>query len=221
VQLIRVRHAVLFGAALAACNGVSTYDGAIGGGSAAAPPDVVGPEGPSARPPPEPFASVTDCPAAAPSEGASCDGDRICDYGNAAEVECNERASCTQNQWSRSPASGECQACPATYEARSPGAPCTTTAAHPFVCSYYEGTCGCVPDHPGAGADAGGDAGAPVLTGTWRCTKPADGCPARRPIAGNACVRTMSCDYGSCLFGMALSFLCQGTWSAEGKPTCP
>ncbi|HEY8078092.1 MAG TPA: hypothetical protein VIF62_28390 [Labilithrix sp.] len=72
--------------------------------------------------------------------------------------------------------------------------------------------------------DAGDpDAGA----GTWSCTRPALGCPARRPRLGESCVHEMTCDYGSCLFGASLAFACTRldsetvAWTATAPKACP
>lgn len=224
MQLIRLRHAgVVLAVAIAACNSVAVSGG---GFSSSGSGNAVGSGGgATATPPPEPFAMATDCPRDEPFDREACSGEYACDYGNAAELECNERALCTKGEWQRVKASGDCQSCPDDYDERAPGSACTTSVDHPFVCSYYQGTCGCVPEKSDASADAstdaGSDGGSPLVRGTWACVTAQEGCPARRPIAGNACVKSMTCDYGSCLFGTALLFECQGTWSAAEKPQCP
>lgn len=207
--------------ALAACNSVSASFGSSG-------IDAVGGAGPSAggvaTPPPEPPRESADCPREEPLVGASCALEMTCDYGNAADPACDELAVCTQGLWKRSAPSSDCRTCPDTFDGIAPGAPCTTSADRPHVCSYYEGTCGCVPDADGgadASSDAGGDAAAPDVSGHWACTRPADGCPARRPIAGNPCVTQMHCDYGSCLFGAPLAFECTAAFWQRVDEACP
>lgn len=207
--------------ALAACNSVSTsFGGSSGvGGVGGAPPTAGG----VARPPPVPQESV-DCPLEEPIVGASCAAETTCDYGNAADPSCDDLAICTQGSWTRSAPASDCRTCPDAFDGIAPGAPCTTSADRPHVCSYYDGTCGCVADasDAGTGADADPDGGAPPdVSGHWACTRPADGCPARRPIAGNTCVTAMRCDYGSCLFGVPLGFDCSaGVWTSSAE-ACP
>jgi len=212
MRVIRSRAAQLFVLASTAACSASVTDFASGG------IDSVGPDVELDASAPE---TVTDCPASLPQSGSSCLAfSAQCEYGWAAEESCNAFASCSGGRWSVQRPSDTCiDTCPSSYDDRQEGDACDSVGA---VCSFYEGTCGCVADDDGGAPDAGdsGDAGA--ASGHWRCHVPQDGCPARRPRSGEACVKSMVCDYGSCVFQRDLSFDCNGGyWSLADYPDCP
>jgi hypothetical protein len=219
VQLIgwrRAARAVLLGLALAlaavaaACtsSNVVEVSGGFGGGP-------VGEIGPPDAPAP--------CPDRLPSGGDFCpQTPAVCEYGSSPQLGCNAVAICQSGfRWAvELPAMCE-ETCPPTWEDLPEGTACSVDGA---LCRYVEATCGCAagPGDPDAGDDAGdpdageleadaGDheAGAPP-PGSWRCVRPAPGCPARMPLENAPCVRPMTCDYGSAVFGRPLTFRCDG-----------
>ncbi len=171
-----------------------------------------------------PTARLPACPTAWPGIGEDCNSleTTACEYGTNALAACNDVFVCDQSsqRWrEHSVGNATCGGpCPYAFDEIAPGGACSEPGT---VCSYYEATCGCVAD----ATDAGGpDAG---TSGTWACTRPAFGCPARRPRLGESCVHGMHCDYGSCLFGAALAVDCTRTesgvvaWTAAASPACP
>jgi hypothetical protein len=178
--------------------------------------------------------SATLCPSAEPKAGSFCVPGSVCEYGAASDPACNTVVRCgASRQWAvdktaRCPAS-----CPEHFDDRAPGDPCSD----PDVCTYREATCGCVgaiadawtmvarddagPVQP---SDAGPtDAGADAPVGHWQCVRPANGCPARRPLDGTQCVKSdVACDYGTCVFGVPLAERCLSNhWLSEGAQSCP
>jgi hypothetical protein len=216
VQLTLPRGAALFAlcaALAAACSSASAVGVSGGTGPSGA---VMAPTGPNAAEPP------SFCPPSPPNERDPCVfSTSACEYGNSAIPGCNVRFNCEQEQWqpvqSWQLECGErcCGApCPESFDGLEPGGACATPGT---LCTYYEGTCGCL-DGDAGDADAGGaDAGAP----TWTCVRPERGCPAKRPAIGSECVRPMDCDYGSCAFGTNLAVTCSGSVWIESTPPCP
>lgn len=199
--------------AIAGCSSTvsSVTGGAVGGSSDAVPTpssDLAAPDTPH----------IPACPADDPREGEACDDTTnvfACEYGAAAIPDCDRVFECTRAStsnsatWQRRDAHDAiCDACPSTIPG---GDACSTIGA---LCTYYEGTCGCI-----AGADGG--------AASWTCTKPAAGCPARRPRDGAPCVHEMDCDYGSCLFGVPLAWQCRTrssfvtAWEPAAAKGCP
>jgi hypothetical protein len=226
MRLIRTLAAV---ALVAACNAVGSSAG-FGVG-----PAEIGPTAPAFD------ASVNGgelrgaaCPASPPDVGlasATCDpkvnGAR-CEYGDGSLPSCNDIYVCSPSEavWTETHMAVDasaCSACPAAFEDLVPGGPCEASGA---ICSYVEATCGCT---VAEGADAGGDADPDAGAGSsvWTCTRPAAGCPARRPRIGATCVHEMTCDYGSCLFGADLAFACAQVspdvfaWKSVAAQPCP
>ena len=212
---------------LAACNGVSSSIGSFGGVSGGADGIGINPGGQSGG------GSATDCPNTVPTANAPCSG-HTCAYGSSPDPSCNLTARCSEDfKWvieePHCPAS-----CPAHFDDRVPGQACSD----PDVCTYLEATCGCVgairppviaTDGGDGGDEGGADASAPDAAdpdggpiGHWQCVRPAGDCPARRPTTGTRCVKTMSCDYGSCLFGVPLAYECVPTsWKEAAPMVCP
>lgn len=149
------------------------------------------------------------CPPTAKADDSSCPEGSWCEYGSAAEATCNDRLFCRDTQWVKVPK--DCDvACPKTWDELAEGSACSDASQ---VCTFDEGTCGClVPDSDAGPDDAGedasdGDASAEPR-GRWTCVRAASGCPGKRPVRGSACVNEMTCDYGSDIFGMDLEFEC-------------
>jgi hypothetical protein len=185
------------------------------------------------------------CPSDPPTAGASCpDVAVICTFGPDVRDECVEKYECNDlGRWVS--VTGSCQVqCPEAFAAIAPGAAC---GDHRMTCSYDEGTCGCFnadpalppPDDAGAadgssadGGDAGdaGDAGKdggftkPLVPGVWKCVPPPGEviCPSARPRVLDACVKQVSCDYGTCELGRPLGYACLGSvWVAQQDHQLP
>jgi hypothetical protein len=206
VQLIAWRpdaRAVLLGLALAAVAAACTSSNAveISGGFGGGPVGAVGP--PDAPPP---------CPDRLPTGGEPCPRTpTVCEYGSSPQLGCNAVAICQSGfRWAVELPAMCAETCPPTWEDLPEGTRCSVDGA---LCRYVEATCGCAagPGDPDAGdPDAGElEAGAPP-PGSWRCVRPAPGCPARMPLEDAPCVRPMTCDYGSAVFGRPLTFDCDG-----------
>ena len=233
MQLTRVLFSAL-GLALgvAACNGIGSSIGFSSAGGS-----VPGPDGIGSGPPSSPNGGPgTNCPSEVPTANTPCSGD-TCLYGGSPDPSCNLTARCSADfKWtieeSHCPAS-----CPGHFDDRVPGEACSD----PDVCTYLEATCGCVgairpPVNAADGGDGGDEGGADASAadaadaadpdggpvGHWQCVRPGNGCPARRPVTGTRCVKSMSCDYGSCLFGVPLAYECVPTSWKEAPPMeCP
>jgi hypothetical protein len=187
-----------------------------------------------------PFPPGVSCPDDPPSDGESCGpSDGPCEYGSSDDPACNTVARCDPNasRWTVDQATHCPSTCPAHFDEQAPGASCSGTD----LCTYLEATCGCAGAVDGAwttisggsnnASDAGdggdeastdgGDAGASAI-GQCQCVRPGHGCPARRPLDGSRCTTAMSCDYGTCVFGVPLSLTCaNGRWTAETVTSCP
>lgn len=185
---------------------------------------------------PPPFEA---CPTSVPMAGTACNG-RTCEYGTSPDPACNVIAFCdsfTRAWFIENPV--HCPtSCPQRFDERVPGAECND----PDVCTYLEATCGCagaiVPPETtgdagndgsvdatddGAAADAGAAEAGPPKIGHWQCIRPGGGCPARQPRVGTSCAKSMTCDYGTCVFGVPLTYECaSGTWSSPTTAqACP
>lgn len=217
-----VASAAVLAAIAAACGDryIGTFGGSGGVGSASS----------TAVPPGRNPAPGIACPEKppAPSRGSSCGNPSIvCEYGSHPDPDCNTIAiACSTGGWEVRRPTACPTACPARFDERRPGTPCSETD----VCTYLEATCGCVgaiapEDVSDGGVDADLDAGADAqpTIGYWQCVRPEeDDCPARRPIAGASCRQEMTCDYGSCLFGRQLQYRCNGTyWTLAFDAGCP
>jgi len=178
-----------------------------------------------------------ECPPDAPTDGETCGpSNGTCEYGQNVDPACNTVARCSSKRfvWVVDQGTHCPSTCPAHFDEQAPGASCNGTD----VCTYLEATCGCAGAIDGAwtligggsnnvadggdeaGSD-GGDAGASAI-GQWRCVRPGNGCPARRPIEGTSCTTPMDCDYGTCVFGVPLSLSCvDGLWTALSVSSCP
>ncbi len=110
--------------------------------------------------------------------------------------------------------------CPATYDEATHYAGCADgTGAQ---CSYDDGDCTCVIEHPCTGVDYGDDVESPRV---WQCTPAvrADGCPGSPPTAGEACDHAGECSYGPSCCGTGTRARCtQGRWATESFDVdCP
>ncbi|MBX3262584.1 MAG: hypothetical protein KF782_23085 [Labilithrix sp.] len=168
--------------------------------------------------------------------GASCYESQqlACEQGDSANMACNAHVRCDSYLWElEPPEKARCATeCPPAYVEELPDG-CAVENAGTLLCAYPEGTCGCAPvfsDAADAGADGGedgqgdedageSDAGgvdAGPVAYTWKCVTPEAGCPRTRPLAGAACVRPLSCDYGDCLFEDGVRMRCySGHWTVE------
>jgi hypothetical protein len=179
------------------------------------------------------------CPPDAPTPGTGCSGfASICTYGPDTRDDCAEKYECRNSRWVD--ATGDCQVqCPTTLAEIIPGTACGDSQ---MACSYDDGTCGCVGSGaPEAGtADAGssgttdggdagdgGDGGKPprvLYPGVWKCVAPPTNvaCPSARPRVLDACVKSVSCDYGTCELGQPLVYDCKGgVWQESfDSPPC-
>jgi hypothetical protein len=208
---------------VAACSSSTSFgSGSTGsfGGSASAP----------AGPPSAGFTpSAAQCPALRPTEGDFCSGG-VCEYGGHADPRCNIVARCPGDRWTIDDPSHCPDACPARFDELRPGEACSG----PDTCTYLEATCGCAGAIAAAdGGDPGGDPGADAGTteagadaatpeGHWQCVRPGNACPARMPLAGAHCTKEMTCDYGTCVFGVPLTMECDGyVWLGPGSQQCP
>ncbi len=154
-----------------------------------------------------PTSSLRECPEKIPDDRSPCGAPIHCEYGANADPHCNALAICdTFGSWSVTPPYQACaDQCEDDFSSITAGGSCGKVGT---VCTYYEGTCGCL----GTAADGGS-------AGKWTCVQPASGCPARRPVVNAPCVVPMTCDYGSCTFGVSLAFICDGTrWSRAQAP---
>ena len=215
----------VFIAAMAACDSVTSIGPSFGGSSVSAGGTSSAPGSSGTG---QPIGPQAICPAQQPVAGDRC-GLGTCEYGGAADPACNFIAKCNDSAiWDVFPPDHCPTTCPARFDERVPGEACDG----PDVCTYREATCGCAgatgqPPTLGDGGDEGGDAatadsGGSALVGHWQCVRPGDGCPARRPVIGTACTKPMTCDYGTCLFGVPLAVECNfNTWIAPGAgPVC-
>lgn len=172
------------------------------------------------------------CPADPPKVGERCSSASAfgCRYGPDARDNCADVYTCASGRWAL--ASQGCEpACPATFEEIVPGTPCVDDGA--IACSYERGTCACIANaDAGAGVDAGdpeggvlaSDASAPWLrAGTWKCAPPPSSpyCPHARPRPGDACVKDVECDYGSCALQRSVIAECSGgRWTSPLRLPC-
>lgn len=204
--------------------GVESTPGAFGGSRGVGPVGSTGVVEPSEPP---------RCPADPPKVGSSCAGfGSICTYGPDTRESCVEKYECYGGDWED--ATGSCPVqCPKTFGEITPGTACGDAT---MACSYDEGTCGCVADlgadagpQPDAATDAatdGGDGGVPskpLTPGVWKCVPPPGdvACPSARPRVLDACVKRVTCDYGTCELGRPLSYSCQGVWQESySEPSC-
>jgi hypothetical protein len=219
--------------AIVACSSATSFTetgGSFGRAGGVGPVGSTGSSGFGGTEPPR-------CPTDPPTPGTSCAGfASICTYGPDVREECVELYECNIGRWAE--ATGSCQVqCPKTFAEIAPGTPC---GDHLMACSYDEGTCGCFNDDPqlpppseaGAvdasstdGGDAGKDGGftRPLAPGVWKCVAPpADvTCPSARPRVLDACVKPVTCDYGTCELGQDLSYDCSGgIWQPSVQPSC-
>jgi hypothetical protein len=187
------------------------------------------------------------CPPDPPAIGSSSIGfATICTYGPDTRDECVEKYEADENErWQN--ATGSCPVqCPASFFDITPGTACGDSE---MACSFEDGTCGCFHDGPlpkidagsgdaasssdaatdggDGGKDAGKDGGftRPLVPGVWKCVAPPTdvACPSARPRAVDACVKAVTCDYGTCELGQDLSYDCtQGIWQPSfNPPSCP
>ncbi len=156
------------------------------------------------------------CPAAVPTGGGPCTAVPLeCEYGDDSHHVCTTLAVCLgiiastpYSAWSVSPPALGCStnpaSCPSSFTALATGAACPVGA---FVCQYPEGLCQCLPCNDEAG-----------ISRMWSCNPwgPAGtGCPAERPLIGDACsVPNQYCSYGGhCGAGIDPDMVCQfGYW---------
>ncbi|AKU96740.1 hypothetical protein AKJ09_03404 [Labilithrix luteola] len=149
-----------------------------------------------------------ECPDAVDGSPPSwCSEGSWCEYGQAVDRSCNDQLHCVKGSWKTLPK--ECAVtCPETWDEIAEGSACSDAEQ---ICTFDEGTCGCVMAESDAGLDDadsdGGDASV-ERRGRWTCARAASGCPGRRPLIGNPCVKDMTCDYGTEVFGIDLTFAC-------------
>lgn len=209
-----------------ACSSTTTFEsggGSFGRAGGVGSAGSSGSTGPGTQPP--------RCPPDPPSVRSSCSGfASICTYGPDLRDECVEKYECSRGDWEDG--TGSCQVqCPKSFFDIAPGTPCGDSE---MACSYDDGTCGCFRDGPkpavdagGADAGDGGDGGGakdgggfvrPLYPGVWKCVAPPTdpACPSTRPRVLDACVKEVSCDYGSCELGRNLGYRCLGTiWQEQ------
>jgi hypothetical protein len=144
------------------------------------------------------------CPAAMPSEGATCPCAYSCEFGTDPDVRCNTLMTGAHGQWTvtRHPDAAGCEgvhapACPLEFAGLAPGGECILEG---LACAYPEARCDC-----SAACDVGGSPTSP----RWCCSdavQPGSGCPAVRPRIGTGCtVEGESCDYGGCSGNVSLT----------------
>ncbi len=200
--------AVLLMAPVIACESAATGSSS-GGAAALAPPDDPFVGSPST------LGHDAPCPGYDPPQaGMACDEaspgwDLTCEYGHDLDPSCNDVFECERGAWSSRRRSECFGRCPASIDAIVPGTPCVDTTVG---CSYLEGTCACVPDDTDGGTTSDGGSSQGPPPGTWRCAPPpGGGCPPQRPPLGSDCVRSMTCDYGSCELSRELAFTCHSS----------
>ncbi len=177
--------------------------------------------------------NIDRCPSTPPTDDSSCVGSTgTCDYGVDFRNECNMQAYCNGSRWRVTPPS--CQVvCPKSRADVVPGTECDDDT---MTCSWLEGTCGCVGPKTDGGApfdagsdsgeDGGSEAGASLRKGTWACAPPPTEetlCPLSAPKPGTTCVKSVTCDYGTCILERDVTFVCSGrVWSRTiSKGKCP
>ena len=158
------------------------------------------------------------CPATAPTAGDACKPILECEYGTDSHHVCTTTADCGSSdsvhfEWSVSPPAAGCgsnaPSCPASFIVLANGSPCPGVNS---FCEYPEGLCRCIP----CGEDAG-------ISSMWGCGPWAStgmGCPAERPLSGDACsVPSEECSYGGyCGVEVGPTMLCQdGYWRQAGQ----
>lgn len=223
------RTVIVIGGAIAivACSSASSFSevgGAFAGSSGAVGGVASGPTTGTSSGPPR-------CPTDAPSPGAPCPANNgvTCNYGPDVRDECADvYVQCVSGRWKD--VGADCAVrCPKTFAEIAPG---TTCGDIDMACSYDEGTCGCIGDRPApsdagvqdAGSDADAADGAPpkvLYPGVWKCVAPPTtvACPSARPRELDACVKRVTCDYGTCELGRPLAYDClAGIWQESYDP---
>ncbi|MBX3207477.1 MAG: hypothetical protein KF764_20685 [Labilithrix sp.] len=152
----------------------------------------------------------------APQENSPCyQRNSVCEYGSSPDSRCNTLFVCANDSqygtyWTEQAPPSCVAECPAASDIVD-GAPCDlgdagTGPEAELHCSTSVGTCVCTTGRDGANAHAR----------KWVCTVPADGCPANRPLLGQPCSGTRSCDYGSCTSKRGMRMLCEDdVWQTE------
>lgn len=209
--MTRKLHAALWSAATALALVVS---------SAACDTVYADPIGAPPYTPPVPDASLTssrnppvECPRTL-EENAPCPlVGGVCETGTSSNPTCNTTFVCASDPvygpyWTEQKR-GHCAATcpdPATIVE---GAACDlgdAGADGELLCNAPLGTCGCTIGRDGAHQHAR----------VWVCTKPAEGCPDKRPMLGQPCFGDLTCDYGSCVFANGWRMICaDDVWQTE------
>lgn len=167
---------------------------------------------------------ASPCPAAEPTDGASCTRDQIeCEYGGDPRRECRDVAACVGTTWRiRRPQTTGTEGlawctsapplapCPATAEAAS-GQSC---AAQGAVCTYGGTLCECT-------SCVSFPVGTCTRPRVWLCDGRPMGCPAAAPRIGDACASEGSdCQYGCNSPGG--NVVCRaGVWQRGNFSMCP
>jgi hypothetical protein len=163
------------------------------------------------------------CPSNRPRENTACSFiGSSCEYGESADLQCNTILVCRGfddvADWEPRPAD-PCYAstCPASTDVASlEGQPCTIASdaglvndADEAVCNVSDGVCACTTGRDGTTAHER----------KWVCIRPISVCPPNRPLAGQPCVGSLWCDYGSCAFKRGLAMECRDSvWRTGGEP---
>jgi hypothetical protein len=131
-----------------------------------------------------------------------------CEYGSNPNPNCDNVVTCDATGWSFPTPGVACPmgTCPASYSAVPQGKQCTPLG---LDCAYPQGQCNCADSVPVSQPN-------PV----WLCSTPQTGCPEPRPDLGSSCSQPgLSCDYGACTGGIAMS--CQDGYWQRAEVACP
>ncbi len=139
----------------------------------------------------------------------------ICEYGASPDQKCNTLYVCAADTyygsyWTEQAPPSCVLSCPDDPSQIVDGAPCDVADAGgdeaELHCTTPVGTCICTTGRDGAHAHAR----------QWVCTKPAEDCPAKRPLLGQPCVGAHSCDYGACESKRGMRMICEDdVWQTE------
>jgi len=151
----------------------------------------------------------------APRENSPCvQPGSICEQGQSPDQRCNTIYVCASDvaygsYWTEQAPPRCTLECPDPAQIAD-GAPCDVGDAGgdeaELHCTTAAGTCVCTTGRDGAHAHAR----------KWVCTKPADDCPATRPLLGQPCFGQHSCDYGSCESKRGMRMICEDeVWQTE------
>lgn len=154
------------------------------------------------------------CPRTVRENGPCPQVGGVCEVGTSPDARCNTLFVCAADRtygayWTEQGA-GSCKdVCPDPSQIVD-GAPCTLAEESgpegELHCTTPAGSCICTTGRDGAHAHER----------RWVCTRPAEGCPTKRPLLGQPCIGSLACDYGSCLSKRGSRMFCEDeVWQTE------